>query len=90
MEQHSRAEGRLLTDVPVSNGFVNFRSGMEMLAITIGCDATNYCPDANTTRGQMAVFIIRALHGGDNLPLPATPFFGDVPANHPFFKFIQK
>jgi len=78
------------TDVPVNNGFVNFITRMKTLAITSGCDANNYCPDGNTTRGQMAVFIIRALHGGDNFPFEAVPFFDDVPANHPFFKWIQK
>ena len=28
--------------------------------ITSGCDSVNYCPDLTTTRGQMAVFLVRA------------------------------
>jgi hypothetical protein len=30
------------------------------LGITTGCSPTQYCVDAQTTRGQMAVFLIRA------------------------------
>jgi hypothetical protein len=29
--------------------------------ITAGCSATLYCPDAPLTRGQMAVFLSKAL-----------------------------
>jgi hypothetical protein len=30
------------------------------LGITIGCTATQYCPDVPITREQMAVFLTRA------------------------------
>jgi hypothetical protein len=59
------------------------------LAITSGCDATNYCPDSNVRRGQMAVFIVRALVG-NNFRFSTVPYFDDTAANHPFFRFIQK
>jgi S-layer homology domain len=66
---------------------------MKELGITAGCSPTQYCPDDPVTRGQMAVFLIRAVLGitaQDTPPSPATPFFTDVPAAHPFFSFIQK
>jgi hypothetical protein len=85
---------------------------MYRLGITTGCLVNdvlrNYCPTAPVTRGQMAVFLIRAkmrnvfpasLSGaplvggvGDNFGLfsTTTPYFTDVPANHPYFRFIQK
>jgi hypothetical protein len=59
-------------------------------AITSGCTATTYCPSDITNRGQMAVFLIRAILGSENFNFPAAPFFTDVPATHPFFRYIQK
>jgi len=44
--------------------------------ITLGCDPplnSNFCPDEEVTRGQMAVFISRAL----NLPAPDSDHFTD-------------
>ena len=37
--------------------------------ITEGCGPRRFCPDARVTRGQMAAFLVRALH----LPAPARP-----------------
>lgn len=77
-------------DVPAGHGFYNFVSIMRDRGITSGCGNVNYCPDALTTRGQMAVFIIRAIMGGDQFAFSTTPFFTDVPSTHGFFKWIQK
>lgn len=77
-------------DVPLNHPFYQFISMMRDSAITAGCGNNNYCPDAVTTRGQMAVFIIRAVYGGDTFPYPTAPYFSDVSANHPFFRWIQK
>ncbi len=77
-------------DVPNSDPFADYVRILKDNAITSGCDAANYCPNQNTTRGQMAVFIVRSLIGSDDFQFPATPYFTDVPATHPFFKWIQK
>jgi hypothetical protein len=37
----------------------------------------------------MAVFVIRSIFG-DDFTFSNTPSFNDVPASHPFFKYIQK
>ena len=60
--------------------------------ITGGCSATPrmYCPNENITRGQMAVFIVTAIEGGNSFTYTTTPYFTDVPSSNPFFKFIQK
>jgi hypothetical protein len=47
------------TDVPSTHLYYSFIQKLRELAITSGCTATEYCPDANITRGQMAVFMIR-------------------------------
>lgn len=81
------------TDVPATHPFFNYIQKMRELGITTGCTATTYCPDANVTRGEMAVFLIRgklkSLHN-DAFAFPGTAFFTDVPGTHPFFNFIQK
>src|SRR5260370_1855658 len=46
-------------DVPLTDPFVNHIAQMTLLAITSGCSPPSYCPGSSTTRGQMAVFIIR-------------------------------
>jgi hypothetical protein len=51
-------------------------------AITGGCGSGNYCPEASVTRAQMAVFLLKAIHGASYSPPPATGTFADVPADH--------
>ena len=50
--------------------------------ITSGCTGGNYCPDNPITRAQMAVFLLRAEHGGAYVPpLPSGNVFYDVHVN---------
>lgn len=51
-------------DVPPSNQFYNFIERMGALGITLGCSANPplYCPTQSVTRGQMAVFLVRAFN----------------------------
>src|SRR5262249_29526590 len=79
----------LFTDVLLSHPYFDYVTLMSRFAITSGCTTTTYCPDNPTTRGQMAVFIIRAIVG-DNFVFPADPYFTDVLSTHPYFKYIQK
>jgi hypothetical protein len=61
--------------------------------ITGGC-ATNplqYCPEAGVTRAQMAVFLLRGIHGAAYQPPAATgTMFTDVPTSQPFAKWIEQ
>jgi hypothetical protein len=52
----------LFSDVAPAHPYFAFIQKMRELGVTTGCTATQYCPDAATTRGQMAVFIIRAFY----------------------------
>jgi hypothetical protein len=66
---------------------------MKRDAITAGCTATTYCPNDPVTRGQMAVFVIRARLGAaadSTFTYPATAYFNDVASNYPYFKWIQR
>ena len=48
-------------DVPVGHPMHRFVEALVAARITAGCSATDYCPDAPLTRGQMAVFLSAAL-----------------------------
>ena len=49
---------------------------------TCGTLPLQFCPDAAMTRGDMAIFLLRAKEGGDYVPPPcATPAFADVPCS---------
>jgi hypothetical protein len=61
--------------------------------ITTGCaQGANllYCPDDPATRDQMAVFLVRAIYGGDNFNYSPTPYFADVQPSHFAFPWVQK
>ena len=79
-------------DVQTSNGFFDFINTMYERGITAGCAASplQYCPNSTATRDEMAVFIITAIEGGETFSYTTTPYFTDVPATDPFFKFVQK
>ena len=50
-------------DVPIDHPFFEFIEALAASGITSGCNAEppQYCPDAPLTRGQMAVFLSKAL-----------------------------
>ncbi len=48
-------------DVPTSHPFFQFIEALAASRTTSGCGGGNFCPDSPVTRGQMAVFLARAL-----------------------------
>ena len=48
-------------DVPTSHPFFQFVEALAQSGITAGCGGGNFCPNAPLTRGQMAVFLSKAL-----------------------------
>ncbi|WP_456375151.1 S-layer homology domain-containing protein [Thiolapillus sp.] len=48
-------------DVPTGHWAFQAIEALANSGITSGCDANNFCPDANLTRAQMAVFLSKAL-----------------------------
>jgi hypothetical protein len=48
-------------DVPASHPFSQFVEALAASGITGGCGGGNFCPDNALTRGQMAVFLAKAL-----------------------------
>jgi uncharacterized protein (DUF1800 family) len=60
------------SDVSASNPFHASVERIVRDGITAGCTNGNYCPESPVTRAQMAVFLLRAEHGGGYVPPPAT------------------
>jgi hypothetical protein len=83
----------LFVDVHDDNPFRLHIEAIAKAGVTAGC-ATNpalYCPADPVTRGQMAVFLLRADEGPSFAPPPCTsPLFGDVPCSHPFAAWINE
>jgi hypothetical protein len=48
-------------DVPASHPLFQYIEAIHAAGITAGCGGGNYCPDNPLTRGQMAVFLAKAL-----------------------------
>jgi S-layer homology domain len=48
-------------DVPSTHPFFQFIEALSSSGITTGCGSGNFCPNAPLTRGQMAVFLGKAL-----------------------------
>lgn len=69
-------------DVPVTHWAYSYIERLYNAGITGGCSTNplNFCPDANATRAQMAILILRGMHGSAYTPPAATgTVFTDVP-----------
>jgi hypothetical protein len=59
--------------------------------ITQGCTATPaFCPSGLVSRAEMAVFLVRAIHGAGFTPPPPTGIFADVPTTYWAADFIEQ
>ena len=80
-------------DVPPSYWAWHFIEGLEAAGIPTVCGSNPlmYCPDNPMTRGDMAVFLLRAKEGGAYVP-PActTAAFTDVPCSDPQAPWINE
>jgi len=80
-------------DVPLTYWANSFIERLYTAGITGGCTTSplNYCPDSNVTRAQMAVFILKGMHGSSYLPPTATGrIFTDVPATYWAADWIER
>jgi glucose/arabinose dehydrogenase len=70
------------SDVPPTDPAWSEIEAIQTAGITAGCDATRFCPDTILSRAEMAVFLVRGIHGAAFTPPPATgTLFADVPAS---------
>jgi len=84
------ASGNVFLDVSAESFAASFIEQFFLDGITSGCGGNNYCPSANVTRAQMAVFLLRAKHGSGYSPPPAIGVFNDVPLSHWAVHWIEQ
>lgn len=73
------ATGTVFQDVAAGDFAAAFIEQLLLDSITSGCGNSNYCPNDQVTRAQMAVFLLRAKHGANFTPPAATGVFPDAP-----------
>lgn len=73
------ATGTVFLDVGAGDFAASFIEQLFQDGITSGCGNSNYCPNDQVTRAQMAVFLLRAKNGAGFSPPPATGVFADAP-----------
>ncbi|MBI4906763.1 MAG: BACON domain-containing protein [Acidobacteria bacterium] len=79
----------LFTDVGLTSVYGPYISIAALAGAMPGCDGSRFCPETLVTRADAAEYIIRALYG-ETFSFPSVPYFTDVTAQHPQFRFIQK
>ena len=80
------------TDVPTNYWAAAWIKQLVAEGITAGCGNGNYCPEVPVTRAQMAVFLLRGIHGSSYSPpaVGASTGFGDVPVEYWADKWIKQ
>lgn len=77
--------GRSFVDVAPAHWAYRDVETLFHTSLTRGCAQTppRFCPEASANRAEMAVFLVRAMHGPDFSPPPPTgTLFADVSAAH--------
>jgi hypothetical protein len=84
--------GLVYEDVPLTHWAVDWIEKLAADGITNGCNTSPhiYCPEQAVTRDQMAVFLLRSIHGAGYIPPEATGIFSDVPVDHWAADFIEQ
>jgi len=82
--------GSSFGDEPSNDSFYPFVENIFHNGVTGGCGNGNYCPGNSVTRGQMAVFLLKAKHGNLFVPAACTGVFPDVPCPSQFADWIEE
>jgi hypothetical protein len=81
--------GESFADVPTSHPFYRFVETILHNGVTGGCGGADYCPDNQTRRDQMAVFVLKAKESQAYVPPACTGVFADVPCPGPFADWVE-
>ena len=77
-------------DVACPSNFAPWIQEMAVEGVTSGCGGGNFCPDNPVRRDQMAVFLLRALHGPTYTPPACAGIFTDVPCPGTYANWIEE
>ncbi len=93
-EVYTINKSSIFIDVPLDYSVNSYIERLYNAGITGGCSLIPlmYCPENTVTRAQMAVFLLRGIHGSDYIPpaVGAGTGFTDVPTNHPVAAWIKQ
>lgn len=81
------------TDVPPEHWAYRYIELLHSLGFVSGCeeDPPRYCPEKGLTRAEMAVFIVRGVHGSSFMPPnPTAQIFQDVPVGEWYAKWVHQ
>ncbi len=72
------------SDVPLTYWASSYIERLFNAGITGGCGTGIYCPDNSVTRAQMAIFLLKGIHGSSYTPpsVGGSTGFGDVATNY--------
>jgi hypothetical protein len=87
------ASGGILADVSTTTAFARWIEEFYTDGIADACAAglpPFYCPWNAVSRAEMAVLLLRGLHGASFVPPPATGVFSDVPSSDPLAAWIEQ
>ena len=89
------ATGTVFSDVPADNPFAPWIEQLYFEGITTGCKSysfvgRHFCPNAPTTRDEMARLLLKAEHGSNYVPPACTGIFLDVPCPSYFAPWIEQ
>ncbi len=87
-----RATAQQAADIQPSDFYFDAVNTLFTRHVTTGCTSSplQYCPTQLIPRWQAAVFVVRAIFGGDSFTFSSTPYFNDVASGDPGFQWIQK
>jgi len=85
-EFYTVVKSSTFADVPLTYWANPFIDRLRNAGITSGCMTAplNFCPENTVTRAQMAVFLLKGIHGAGYAPPPVggSTNFADVPVEH--------
>lgn len=84
------ATGNVFLDVGATDFAAGFIEQFYQDGITGGCGNSNYCPEGEVTRAQMAVFLLRAKYGAAYSPPPPSGVFEDVDLSYWAVSWIEQ
>jgi hypothetical protein len=79
-------------DVLTTHSAWSYIERLHAAGITSGCGSGNYCPLSEVNRAQMAIFLLRGMHGGSYTPpaVGASTGFGDVPLDATYAPWVKQ
>jgi hypothetical protein len=80
----------VFTDEPATDPFWPYIQGLYAAEITTGCAPQQFCPGNLVSRAEMAVFLVRAMHGPAFVPPSPSGIFTDVPTSYWAAGYIEQ